>query len=310
MTHISRIAHVALGVPDTDAAIEFYGDLLGLAPIDDGGESVFLASGRSTSFELELGPYADGLDHFAFGVRGVEALDAARERLTDEGVSVEEKVGREPGLAGGIAFALPSGHAMELVAQSEPRGFTTSAEAAPHHHRVTGPAPLDHITLMTSDVRATAEFLVDCLGFRITDSWQPSDDEPWRNTWLRAGELHHDFALLLADGQEPELHHFCFAVPSVADLVRVADALAARGMAVDASMGRHAAGNNVFLYFKDPFGNRLEVNTDMARIDPAAPPRILRQPAPFDTWREGRPPALVAGSPCRDARSSISREQS
>ncbi len=76
-------------------------------------------------------------------------------------------------------------------------------------------------------------------------------------------------------------------------------------MDVDASIGRHAAGNNVFLYFKDPFGNRLEVNTDMARIDPAAPPRILRDPVPFDVWRDGRPPALDAGSACRDARAPV-----
>jgi catechol 2,3-dioxygenase len=208
----------------------------------------------------------------------------------------------EPGLAAGIEFALPTGHAMELVVQSHPRGFITSAEAPPAHHRATGPAPLEHITLMAADIRANSEFLVERLGFRVTDSWQPADGEPWRNTWLRAGELHHDLAMLVANGAEPELHHFCFAVPSVIDLVRVADALAARGMAVDASMGRHSAGNNVFLYFKDPFGNRVEVNTDMARVDPAAPSRILRQPAAFDAWREGRPPALASGSPCRDSR--------
>jgi catechol 2,3-dioxygenase len=302
---ISRIAHVAIGVSDLDVALEFYGNLLGLAEVGRRGDRVFLATGTSTSFELELGPHAHSLDHFAFGVRGPEALDAARSRLADAGVVFEETgADEEPGLAGGIAFGLPSGHVMELVAQAAPRGFTTSATAAPRHHQVTGPAPLEHITLLVADIQATAEFL-DCLGFRITDSWQPAEGEPWRNTWMRAGELHHDLALLPAPGPEPELHHFCFAVPSVADLVRVADALAARGMAVDASIGRHVAGNNVFLYFKDPFGNRLEVNTDMARIDPAAAPRILREPAPFDAWREGRPPALGPGSPARDSRTAV-----
>lgn len=154
---------------------------------------------------------------------------------------------------------------------------------------------------MTEDIRANCELLLDCLGFRITDSWQPADDQPWKNTWLRAGELHHDLAFLVAAGPAPELHHFAFAVPSVSELVRVADALSALGVPLDASIGRHANGNNVFLYFKDPFGNRVEVNTDMARIDPAAPPRIVREPNAFDEWRPGRPPALSSGSPCRDA---------
>ncbi|MGI9556537.1 MAG: VOC family protein [Solirubrobacterales bacterium] len=300
---ISRIAHVALGVPDTETAIEFYGDLLGLAPIERSGDSVFLSTGTSPSFELELGPYAQGVDHFAFGVRGRDALETARARLADAGVAVEEKAAAgEPGLGGGIACALPSGHVLELVAQTEPQGFITSTEAAPRHHGVAGPAPLEHITLLTDRIRETAELLVDCLGFRITDSWQPAAGEPWRHTWLRAGEHHHDLALLPGDGPAPELSHFCFAVPSVAELVRVADALAARGMPLDASIGRHAAGNNVVLYFKDPFGNRLEVNAEMARIDPAAPPRIVRDGFPFDLWRDGRPPSLEPGSACRDGR--------
>lgn len=305
---ISRVAHVSLRVPDVDVAIEFYSYMFGLDVLARRGERVYLASGTSASFEVELVAGGNELDHFAFGVRGVDALEEARSRLTEAGVAVEDTdAGSEPGLARGIAFALPSGHAMELVAQSSPRGFACAAEVAPAHHRVTGPLPLDHITLLAADIRASAEFLVESLHYRITDSWQPEAGAPWGNTWLRAGELHHDLALLPADGLAPELHHFCFAVPAVADLVRVADALAARGVPLDSSMGRHIAGNNVFLYFKDPFGNRCEVNTEMARIDPAAPPRISRELFAFDAWREGRPPAMAPGSPCRDARATLSR---
>jgi catechol 2,3-dioxygenase len=300
---ISRIAHVSLGVPDVEIAIEFYGDLLGLEVLDRQGDRVFLGTGRSATFELELGPYETGLDHFAFSVRGQSALDLARQRVEGAGVEVVElDVTDEPGLTAGLTFALPTGHAMELVLESDPVGFIPLSAAPAAHHRVTGPVPLEHITLLCADIRATSEFLVEQLGFRITDSWQPSDDQPWRNTWLRSGELHHDLAMLTANVPEPEIHHFCFAVPSVADLVRVSDALAARGIALDSSMGRHVGGNNVFLYFKDPWGNRLEVNTDMARIDPAAAPRVLRAPLPFDAWREGRPPTMTAGFPCRDAR--------
>lgn len=303
---LSRIAHVALGVPDLDAAIDFYGAIFGLAPLERKGASAFLASGRSSSFELELGPFEAGMDHFAFGVRPGTLSEVAA-RLSAAGVVVAETAAAEqPGLERGIAFALPSGHVMELVVQSEPKGFVASSQAAPAHHQsAAGSVPLEHITLLSSDIRSTAEFLIADLGFSITDSWQPQDADDWRNTWMRVGELHHDLSLLPAPGQAPELHHFCFAVPSVAELVRVADALASRGMPVDASIGRHVAGNNIFLYFKDPFGNRVEVNTDMARVDPAAQPRILREPLPFDAWREGRPPALASGSRCRDARTAL-----
>ena len=305
---ISRIAHVSLRVPDIETAVEFYSYMFGLDVLARREDRVYLASGMSTSFEVELVAGGNEFDHFAFGVRGIEALDEAHRRLSAAGIPVEDtNAGAEPGLLRGIAFSLPSGHPMELVAQSSPRGFACAAEVAPVHHRVTGPLLLDHLTLLVPDVRSNAEFLTAHLGYRITDSWQPAPYAPWGNTWLRAGELHHDLALLPAEGLAPELHHFCFAVPAVADMVRVADALAARGIALDSSMGRHTAGNNVFLYFKDPFGNRCEVNTEMARIDPAAPPRISREPFPFDAWREGRSPALISGSPCRDARVASSR---
>lgn len=303
---ISRLAHVALGMPDLDAGIDFYCDIFGLAVVRRDEDRAFLASGRSSTFELELGPYEPGVDHFAFGVRGPDALAEARRRLEAAGVAVAPlPAAGEPGIGDGIVFALPTGHPMELVVESEPVGFVPVSAVPSRHHRVTGPLPIEHITLLAADIRSNCELLVEQLGFRITDSWQPGDDEPWRNTWLRAGELHHDLAMLVANVDEPEVHHFCFAVPSVADLVRVSDALAARGIVLDASMGRHVVGNNVFLYFRDPWGNRLEVNTDMARIDPAAPPRILRTPLPFDAWREGRPPAMTAGFSCRDGRAEV-----
>jgi catechol 2,3-dioxygenase len=293
----TRLAHVALTVPDPEAAARFYGEILGLAPIGE-GEAIHLAGGRTRTFELVLIPGEPGLDHFAFAVADAAALDAAREAIdTAEPVEVESALG----LTDGIAFPLPTGHVMELVLEEDPSGYVPASSAHPRHHRGVGPVAIEHVTLLADDIEANARFLTERLGFRITDSVQPAGG-PWRNTHLRAGELHHDLAMLPGSGDGPELHHFCFAVPSVADLVRLSDALAARGMALDASMGRHVAGNNVFLYFRDPFGIRLEVNTDMARIDPAAPPNVIPEPVPFDAWREGRPPALASGTRARDGR--------
>jgi catechol 2,3-dioxygenase len=242
------------------------------------------------------------LDHLAFAVRGADALAEVRERLRTGGIRMTElDVSADPGLSEGIALSLPAGHVVELVVESDPVGYVGVSAAAVQHHRGVGPVQIEHVTLLADDIRANVELAVERLGFRITESVQPRDG-PWRNTHLRAGELHHDLAFLPANTDKPELHHFCFAVASVIDLIRIADALAARGMTLDSSIGRHAGGNNIFLYFKDPFGNRVEVNTDMARINSAAPPRVLDAPVPFDAWRTGRPPAMTAGSPARDGR--------
>lgn len=298
---VSRLAHVALAVPDVDAATDFYAGVFGLAVAGEDPGRRFLAGGRSSTFELVLSEGPAALEHFAFSVCGAAALDEARRRLTGAGVATSD-VEPEPGVDAGLAFALPTGHAMELVVEADPVAFVMPARAGAHHHRGVGPVPIEHVTLHAYDIRANAELLVEHLGFRISESIRPAGAPRWRNTFLRAGQMHHDLGMIPTDEDRPGLHHFCFEVPSVADLVRMSDALASRGIALDASVGRHVSGSNVFLYFKDPFGIRLEVNTDMARVDAAAPPVIRDAPAPFDAWRPGRPPAMEAGSPARDER--------
>lgn len=299
---LSRLAHVALDVPDLDAATEFYGEIFGLAVIGEEGDRRYLASGRSRTFELELSRGDAALDHFAFSVCGEESLEQARATLAELGVETEECRGG-PGIAGGISFALPTGHAMDLVLEADPAPFVIAADAPPANQRGVGPVPIEHITLHAYDIRANAELLTR-LGMRISESIQPPEMPRWGNTFFRAGTMHHDLGMIVNPEDRPALHHFCFEVPSYADLISVSDAVASRGIVLDASIGRHVSGNNVFLYFKDPFGHRLEVNTDMARVDAAAPPLIRDAPAPFDAWREGRPPAMSAGSPARDRRAA------
>jgi catechol 2,3-dioxygenase-like lactoylglutathione lyase family enzyme len=297
---VSRLAHVSLDVPDLDAAVAFYGDLLGLAPCGEADGVTYLASGRSTTYEVCLREGPGELDHFAFAVRGERELERAWEALRETDADVAEvDCAAEPGLSKGLEFSLPSRHAVRLVLERDPQGWVLPSAAPLVHHRGIGPIPIEHVTLMTNRIKDNAEFLVETLDFRITDSVQPPDGAPWGGTWLRAGERHHDVAFLPTDSDQPMVNHIAFAVPAVTDLVRLSDGLAFEGIRLDASIGRHVAGNNIFLYFRDPFGIRLEVNTDMAQIDPAAPPRLLEQPLAFDAWRPGRPPTMEGGAPCR-----------
>ena len=196
---------------------------------------------------------------------------------------------------------LPSGHIAELVVRDAPEVFRATPLIDHRHFAGAGPAPIEHLTLTCGDVERTTLFLTEALGFRLTESVQPAG-QPWFNAFLRCRDRHHDLAFFASDdGDVPGLNHLCFAVPSVVHLVRVADLLAGHGTVLDASLGRHINGNNIFIYFKDPDGNRIEVNTDMARIDPAAPPRIL-EAMRFDAWRESIPPQVLTSSACVDGR--------
>jgi catechol 2,3-dioxygenase len=295
---VSRLAHVSLDVVDVDAEVAFYGELLGLDVVAESGGAVYLACGATNTYELCLRQGEPRLDHFALAVLGEAALSELRERLDRAGAPYTDlDVDDDPGLAAGLETSLPSGHILELVAESQPRGFEARSAYAPTHHRGVGPVALEHITLLCGDIGACAGFAIDALDLRISDSVQPPGGS-WANTHLRAGVLHHDLGLLRGD--QAAMHHLAFAVASVADLVAAADLLAARGAALDCSIGRHVAGNNVFLYFKGPSGHRLELNTDMARVDAAAPAHIVDAGIAFDAWRPGRPPALAGGTPIRE----------
>jgi catechol 2,3-dioxygenase len=301
---VSRLAHVELGVPDLEAAASFYSEALGMVAVRYEGDRAYLACGATNTYELQLRAGESEFDHFAFSVCGHDALGTLAERLAAAGAPViDVDVSDEPGLDAGIETALPAGHVLRLVVERDPRPYAVRSESTLGSYRGVGPVALEHITLLCPDISTTARFLTDVLGLRITDSVQPPG-APWRNTHLRAGVLHHDIGLL--PGDQPALHHLCFAIPSVASLVKAADMLAARGMSLDCSLGRHVAGNNVFLYFKDPSGHRLELNTDMARVDAAAPPKIVTKPLPFDAWRPGRPPSLADGTPARQLPAGVS----
>jgi catechol 2,3-dioxygenase len=297
---IGKLAHVALG--GGADLVGFYEDVFGLVQVGEQNGVSFWSTGRGAGYDVAFGPWPVGLDHFAFEARDAETLSEAQRRLEDARVEVAPvELDDEYAIAAGICFTLPSGHVVELVLPAAPEVYTSVPRVPRAHHRGIGPVELEHVTMTCGDVERTARFLIDVLGLRLTESVQPQPGE-WFNAFLRTRDRHHDVAFFPSeDGDAPGLNHVCFAVPSVERIVQVCDLLVERGMFLDCSLGRHLAGNNVFVYFKDPAGHRIEVNTQMAEIHVAAEPRILPEMR-FDGWRESIPPAMRTTTPSRDGR--------
>jgi catechol 2,3-dioxygenase len=307
---LGRLAHVEIGAGDPEVVARFYRELLGVVEVARHGDTVFLSGGATAGYDLALGPWPVGLRHFAFQVGSAADLDEAVDRLGAAGHEVEEiDVAAEHGIERGISFVLPSGHVMRLVLLADPFVFQPTP-TLPDRHRVgVGPAPLEHITLNVDDVERTARFLVDNLEFRLTEVAHPRG-KAWFNAFLRVRDLHHDLGLFHnhEGGTGPGLDHYGFAVPSVEELVRAADIARSLDVFLECSIGRHLAGDNVFLYLSDPTGNRIEIATALAAIDVSAPTRVFEARSDadwrgiFDAWREGIPPAIRTPNPCFDGR--------
>lgn len=307
---IGRLAHVAVGAGDVEGMARFYRELFGVVEVGRENGTLFLSGGTTASYDLAVGPWPPGLHRFAFQVAGVGDLDEASRRLDAAGHPVEPvDIAGEPGIERAIELVLPSGHLMRLVVVADPFVFQPTPTLSARQRAGVGPAPLEHITLNVDDVESTARFLVDHLDFRLTEIARPQG-KAWFNAFLRCRDLHHDLGLFHNHHETsgPGLDHFGFVVPTVEELVRVADIARSLGVFLECSIGRHLAGNNVFLYLPDPSGNRVEVGTALAQIDVAAPTRVFEARSDadwrgiFDAWREGIPPAVRVPNPCYDAR--------
>lgn len=269
-----RFEHVELRVQDLSKALEFYTEIVGLSVIAKERGTVYLGCGLDENYDLALTEGGTGVSHFAIRLDSDDELQFYQRRLEKNGVKIQRVDGQEPGQEKGIRFSLPSGHEMELVLVKDVRYLVPTKPAYP---RTKGFAPVDadHINLMVPDVKKTAEFLKDVLDFRFSDIVEPNPGSgKWVMAWTRAKEYHHDIGLTQASQAHETLHHFAFAMTGFEQMKIAADMLAQVGIELEIGPGRHPIGPNLFLYFFSPCGNRIELSSEAAIINPNTPPNF------------------------------------
>jgi catechol-2,3-dioxygenase len=143
------------------------------------------------------------------------------------------------------------------------------------------PIKLGHIVLWVRDIHASAKFYEEIVGLTVSD-WI-SD----RMVFMRAGEDHHDMALAQLPENAPEripgtpgLEHFSYMIESFEEMERAIAMLQDRGVQIDRGPGKHGAGENCFIVFKDPDGNNVEFYCDMLQI-------TEDNPYEASVWRDG-----------------------
>lgn len=296
---IQKLAHAELRVQDSQRALEFYREVMGLVEIGREGGTVYLGCGLDQNYDLAITQGGTGVAHFAFQVDGEDDLARYRERLESAGIKVEVRNGAEPGQARGIRFGLPTGHQMELVVVEDRRAYLRPCASVSRRRGVT-PNDVDHITLSVHapNVRRLAEFLRDVLGFYISDIFQPAPGV-WAAAWTRVGEYHHDLAILGAQEDAGwSLHHLAWAMDGIDHMKRFADQLADWGLPLEYGIGRHGLGGNLYGYFIEPGGNRFEISAEMPRAtNRAAEPVVWTDfPQAASAWGQLPPESFARGS--------------
>jgi len=263
------LGSMTLGVPRVDEARQFYRDFgltestPGTFATRDGGEQLHVVE-RPVRQLVEVTLAADDPDDLARIASAAAAhdLDVTHHDANDNqkgSISVVEPV------VGIRVRVVMRDRITQSVYDTPPMngpGRTVrDGDRAPAIFAAGAAAPrrLGHVLWGTPDIAASKRFLVDVLGFRL------SDESAGIIAFLRCSTDHHNVGLI--SSPVPFFHHSSWQVDDLDEIGRGAHhLLTADPLCSVWGLGRHFLGSNLFWYFRDPAGNFAEYFADLDQI--------------------------------------------
>jgi catechol 2,3-dioxygenase len=267
---ISQLAHAELLTPELEESARFFTDVMGLQESGRDERSIYLRCWGDFFFhsvQLTEAPQP-GLGHVGWRTEGPAQLEKAVAALESAGAGEgwsEDQKGHGPA----FRYRGPGGHLQELFWEVEryraPAEKQSAFPARPQQHAPRGVAPrqLDHVTVVTRDPYGDSEWYRDNLGYRMTE-YTGLDEQPDLIVFsmVTTNEKSHDLGLVVDfSGVPGRIHHLAFWVDAVEDVLRAADVLMESGVDLEFGPGKHGMGEQTYLYFREPGGLRLEVNS-------------------------------------------------
>ena len=176
------------------------------------------------------------------------------------------------------------------------------------------PRMIDHVTVLTKDPVRDANWQRETLGSTFTEYTMLHEDSDLVVFAMSTNnEKSHDLGLILDQSDTPgRIHHFAWWVDSRDELHRAADILLNAGIPIEFGPGRHGMGEQEYLYFREPGGVRVEINTGGYRnyvpdwetrrwVPSQGSNTFYRNVAMPDSMMEGFPAAKPAGGTDDDA---------
>ncbi|MFF0816853.1 VOC family protein [Rhodococcus sp. NPDC003318] len=265
---IKQLGYLGLAAREPEAFATYATDILGMQRVaGEDGVTHFRIDDRHHRVTVEESD-RDGGAHYGWELDDADALAAAMDELSDNGVEPIEATQRELEIrrVGGMAHFLdPAGNRVELYhgATAGDGQFTSARDV---ERFVTGDLGLGHVVLASPDVEAQQRFYTEVLGFKISDTMRA----PFRATFLHTNPRHHSIAFV--DGpffgiHDPFLHHFMLEVPDMDQVGRTYDLVLDRDVPVTMSLGRHTNDQVFSFYAESPIGVHTEFGSGGVLID-------------------------------------------
>jgi catechol 2,3-dioxygenase-like lactoylglutathione lyase family enzyme len=279
---IGPIRHVGLFTPDLHEHARFYSDIWGLEQVSATADAVYFRGLSAEPFIMSLHRSdSRGLHHIGYSVADKDAIHRAAAHLKESRVRIveEPQVIEESGRGYGFRFVDPDGRCIELSS-----GASTDVNGA--RSKAVQPQSICHVVNNTPELQRITDFYTDVLGFRVSD-WSGQ-----QMVFLRSDTKHHNISFNAAP--HASVNHIAYLVSGVDEVMRGLANLRKHGFEAEWGPGRHGPGNNIFCYFKDPFGYVVEYTsdidyiTDEGRHEPKVWPR---GPESMDRWGVAAPPS-------------------
>ena len=269
MSEIAHLGPVELLSPKAEESLRFFVDVLGMEVEAQEGRSVYLRGwGDYQRYSLKL-TESDTSGMALLGLRAwsPEALERRVAAVRAAGLGGAWLDSADRGRGRGYRFSGPDGHPFELYYEVEryapPEHLRPALKNQPQRYTGRGAAVkrLDHVNVLSADVRTDRAFATDVLGYRLYERIQ-LDDGTEAGAWLSASIAAHELIYTKdAYGAHARLHHVAFWVDTREECLRAADLFLDHGVEIEAAPSKHAIAQGFFLYGIEPGGNRIEVTT-------------------------------------------------
>jgi len=286
-----HMGHLALRVTDAERSADHLSSALGLRRTVEVPGLIALSCNEKHHEVQLLQSDRAGLDHIGLEVEDERDLDRLRDALIAAGAHILSETPEEQGLGQAIRALGPMDVVLELYTSMEREPLSVEHYMPPLARR------FGHVTFATDQRAEMERFLIDVIGFRITDVLGD------RVSWLRCDVDHHGIALV--DASANSLHHYAFELENWGEIQRYADRLAFLGKELIWGPGRHGPGRNLYTYMPDPDNAIIEAYADLLQVPDEANYRPidwsvrgeralnLWGPPPPSDWRDYGVPTLA-----------------
>lgn len=305
MTQAIDLAQVTYQVNDLALMEKFLTDF-GLTKVDSNDDTLYM---RGTGEQHHLHVTKLGNEKKFIGASfEMASLESLEKLARQENTTVEDST--EPGGGKVVTLYMPDGFEIRAIfgrekAEPLPIRAPHPFNAGSVKDRVnlslrTPTAPcevmrLGHFVLHVSNHDESVEWLSSRFGMIPADFFVPPGTQgPVVGTFLRfdlGEEIVDHHSLLVLQSEEVGVHHCAFEVQDLDSIMTAHDFLVEKNWHLECGVGRHYMGSQIFDYWRDPFGFRIEHYTDGDVVNHLHEPGYFNGTA-SDTTQWGMKPPL------------------